>query len=72
MPRTPQTLQDWIMLMQAAKEKFGNLEVKIISNDLSIECEEFAVLNDIIIHGSVSLIDDDSVDDDKRFVIVFD
>lgn len=58
--------------MQAAKEKFGNLKVKLIWNDNCLEDGEFSSLNDILIHGATSLIKDDNVNDDRQFVIVLD
>jgi hypothetical protein len=70
MAHQPQTLQDWILLMQAAKEKFGNLDVKLIWNDNSLEDGEFSSLYDIMIHGSTSLLKDDIASVNPQFVIV--
>ena len=68
----PRTLEDWILLMQATKEKYGNLDVKLIYSVHSIDNEEFSTLTDVMIHGSTSLLDDCFCDDSTRFVIVLD
>lgn len=74
MSRRPETLQDWILLMQATKEKYGNLQVKLIYSDNSLENDEFSDLSDVLVQGAVSLIKDDERfdEDSKRFVIVLD
>jgi len=41
MYRHPETLSDWILLMQAAKEEYGDLNVKLIAYDMNLEEEEY-------------------------------
>ena len=64
----PENLSDWIALMTAAKDKFGDLPVKFMSEGSSFSMEEFDELGDIKIEGGVSLLND-KMNDDSAFVI---
>ena len=65
----PKTLSDWIMLMQAVKEKYGDLSVKI--RDANYDTGYFDSLHDVVVECGSSLLRKESVDNESAFVILY-
>ena len=60
--RTPQTVDDYITLLQAVKEKYGNLRVHSVSDgNVGLECEYYDFEDIRVSLATQSLIRDNDV-----------
>ena len=67
----PDNLADFILLLTAAKEKYGNLKVRYVSESYSVnDSDEYYVFNDIVITGGTeSLVRSNQSSDDERYFL---
>lgn len=67
----PETLADFILLLTAAKEKYGNLKVRYTTDGGCIgDSDEYCQFEDIVIAGGVeSLVRSNQSSDNERYFL---
>ena len=67
----PETLADFILLLTAAKEKYGNLKVRYVPEDRYVgDIDEYCEFADIVIAGGVeSLVRNNQSSDNERYFL---
>lgn len=67
----PDTLADFILLLTAAKEKYGNLKVRFISESNCVgDSDEYFQFEDVVIAGGVeSLVRNNQSSNDERYFL---
>ena len=67
----PKTLADFILLLTAAKEKYGNLKVRyILDSDYVNDSDEYSEFEDIVIAGGAeSLVRSNQSSDNERYFL---
>ena len=67
----PKTLADFILLLTAAKEKYGNLKVRYVSDSCCTnDSDEYSEFEDIVITGGVeSLVRSNQSSDNERYFL---
>jgi hypothetical protein len=67
----PKTLADFILLLTAAKEKYGNLKVHYVPDSCCInDRDEYCQYGDIVIAGGVeSLVRSNQSSDNERYFL---
>jgi len=72
MASTPQTISDFIALLTAVKEKYGDLKVRRVYEDYVNDCDEYYEFTDIVVNASPqSLIHDEHKDDESYLLFVY-
>ena len=69
--KMPETLADFILLLTAAKEKYGNLKVRYIPESYNVnDSDEYYQFEDIVIAGGVeSLVRSNQSSDNERYFL---
>jgi len=67
----PETLADFILLLTAAKEKYGNLKVRYVFESGNVgDSDEYNEFEDIVIAGGVeSLVRSNQSSDNERYFL---
>ena len=72
MTATPQTISDYIALLTAVKEKYGDLKVRLAEEVLKSAPEEYTDFVDISVYiPPQSLIHDTNNNDESYFLFVY-
>ena len=72
MSKTPQTISDFIALLTAVKEKYGDLKVRRVYEDYVNDCDEYYEFTDIVVNSPQSLIYDTNNNDESYLLFVYD
>lgn len=67
----PQTVDDFILLLQGVREKYGNVKVKYVSDSDQSNPDEFRDFEDVVYFGGAqSLVRSNNVPDESSVVFV--
>lgn len=71
MSKTPQTISDYIALLTAVKEKYGDLKVALAEEALKNTPDDYTNFEDIVVYASPQSLIRDNYNEESYLVFVF-